>query len=188
MARTTRSRFAPAVVALLLLAGCGASGGDDEAGPTTDDGSTTEVETPTTEEAPTTEVETPTTEASPDPGADDDVCEPLLTVSEYDERTGDLVRGGTPWPELQAFFVESIEEVVAAYDEAISLADYELAEHLTVLRDFTDGFTELAASSDSLEELSTGATEMAGVLEAGEAGLALDTFAEDTCGFSTGGS
>lgn len=192
MARTSPlvRRSLVALVAFLALAGCSSSGGED-ATTTTEARATTEAATDTepteTTEPDTTETTERDTTETTDGGEAGEVCDALQAISDYDVASGELVNGGADWPELQAFFVDNTESVLAAYDDAIA-ADSEVTDELIVLRDFTEGTGDLAADSSSLEDFGSKLTSNPDVLEAGQAGETLNTFAEENCGFSTGGA
>lgn len=124
--------------ALLLVSGCGASGGSEDAG-----GTTTSVAVTTTKAAATTTAVTdgtttttdaPTTTAeSATPGSGDGVCPALKIINGYEAETrGAITR---PWSELQPIFVDGTDDVINAYDDAIAAADPTLAADLTTLRD-----------------------------------------------------
>ncbi|MGN6694567.1 MAG: hypothetical protein ACTHN0_10360 [Aquihabitans sp.] len=175
-------------IACLLFAGCGASGGDDAA----DEPTTTQSEATTTTETDTTEVDTTdvettdveTTEA--DDPAGDEICEPLQVLSDFDAESAQLIDEGD-WPTIQAYFVDHTDDVLTAYDDAIAL-DTDLSDDLEELRSITAGTADLAAESSSLEELGTKLLDDPDIASAGEAGFRLNEFAEETCGFSTGGN
>lgn len=178
-----------------LLAGCGAdskeasapettevAGADSTASATTvDEGSADTTET--TEGTDTTEdAGTETTTAT---GGLDAGCESLQAIADFDVQSGKLISGGADWSEIQAYFVESTDDVVADYDDAIE-ANPAIADDLTTLRDYTSGLDELAAAATSLADLGNKLTSLPGTDEAGRAGLAVNSYTEDNCGFSTG--
>lgn len=170
-------------IACLLFAGCGASGGDDAA----DEPTTTKAEATTTTETDTTEVDTTdveTTEVDDPEGGE--ICEPLQVLSDFDSESAELIDEGD-WPTIQAYFVEHTDDVLAAYDDAIAL-DTELSSDLEELRGITEGTADLAADSSSLEELGTRLLDDPDIASAGEAGFRLNEFAQENCGFSTGGN
>lgn len=194
----TRSRRAALLLPFLVavaLVGCGTSSGDDASeGPTTTEASadptTTEV-TETTEAAETTVEEEPTettenTETTEVPAGDEDLCEPLQVLSDYDQESAEIIAGGD-WTAIQAFLVDNTEPVLDAYDDAIAL-DTDLTADLEELRSVTEGTAEMAAEATDLMDLSDKLLALPNIAEAGQAGLRLNTFAEETCGFSTGGA
>ncbi|HWJ97123.1 MAG TPA: hypothetical protein VNQ33_03120 [Acidimicrobiales bacterium] len=189
MLRTPFRTVALVLLAGTLVAACGASGGDDAAGTTSasKSGSTTSA-APTTEAADateTTEADDPAETAEADaPG--DDICVPLKVLSDFDIESSQLVNGGD-WAATQAYFVEHTDDVLAAYDEAIAM-DSEVEDDLKALRAVTETTAETAADSTGLMDFSAKLLDQPGIMEAGAAGFALNTFAEDNCGFSTGGN
>jgi hypothetical protein len=180
-------RTTPRLVALLaaaavafVLVGCGASGGSDA-----DDSSTTTAEaegTTTTRAADTSE----TTEAASEDADGEGICAPLKVLSDYDAESAQLVDDGD-WGAAQDYFVNSTDDVVAAYDDAIDL-DTDLTDDLVILRRVTEKTAEFAAESSDISELSDKLLALPDIEEAGDAGLRLNTFAEEQCGFSTSGN
>jgi hypothetical protein len=75
--------------------------------------------------------------------------------------------------------------VVAAYDD-IATAEPELADAASTLSDFTQAAAAAAEDTDNLSELGTAILGLPNVNAAAEAGLELNTYAEENCGFSTG--
>ena len=193
----TRVRVVAFLVPFALtvaLVGCGTSSGDD-ASDTTAGATTTAAETTagqettetTVDEEPTETTETTeVTEETEPAGGDEDLCEPLQVLSDYDQASADIIAGGD-WTAIQAYFVDSTQPVLDAYDEAIAL-DTDLTDDLEELRAITEGTAELAAESTDLMDLSGKLLALPGIDSAGQAGLRLNTFAEATCGFSTGGA
>ncbi len=186
----SRSRLAALLAPLALavaLVGCSSSG-DDAA----DDKDTSTTEsTTTTEAADDTSTTAPDNSASePDMGEDAvgaaEVCTGLKTLSDFDQESAALV-AADDWPAIQRFYVDETQSVVDAYNQAIA-AGSEVTDDLTTLRDFTAGTAEVAASSTSVVDFGEKLTAQPGLQEAGQAGLALNTFAEANCGFSTGGA
>jgi hypothetical protein len=177
-------------VGTLLLGACGTSGGDD-ASTTKADATTTsptaDETTATTEDGDATEP-TDTTDTPVGDGGDEggEICGPLKVLSDFDAESARITQAGD-WPDVQAFFVDHTDEVLAAYDDAIAL-DSEVTDDLEQLRDVTDTTVETAADADSLEDFSTKLLAKPGIMEAGAAGIALDDFAQEHCGFSTGGN
>lgn len=155
---------------------------------------TTVVDTTEPEDSDPPETDVPeTTQANvPDSDPDEpdepegDICVPLKVISEYDVQTSTLINQGAPWEEIQAVFVDETPAVLEAYGDAIELADDDLAAGLQRLLDFTAPSGALAAESTSLEEFGGKLAALPNLQEAGEAGLALNTFAEAECGFATG--
>ena len=190
MSRTPLRLVLIAAVAALLLAGCGTSGGDDAS----DSPTTTKADTATTApEDTTTEAEvddtTDTTEAEPTDTtapAGEDICVPLKVLSDFDKESGALINGGD-WPATQQFFIDHTDDVLAAYDDAIAI-DSEVTADLEALKAVTETTADTAAGSSDLMDFSTKLLDQPGIMEAGASGLALNTFAEENCGFSTGGN
>ncbi|WP_421120370.1 hypothetical protein ACE2AJ_03350 [Aquihabitans daechungensis] len=186
MARTPLRLALIAGAAALLLAACGTSGGDDASDrPTTTAEATSTAPTDTTapEPADTTETEEPTETTAP---ADEDLCVPLKVLSDYDIESARLISVGD-WAAIQAFFVEETDSVLGAYDDAIAL-DSEFTEDLEALRAVSEGTAELAGESNDLMDLSGKLTSLPGIQEAGQAGMRVNEYAEENCGFSTGGN
>ena len=152
--------------AAVLLAGCGSS--SDDGGDAADSGTT----------STTTSMST-TSSAAP---GEDPVCAPLKVISDMDADTTAAI--GQGWSATQEFFASNTPEVLAAYDDAIDLGT-DLTADLEVLRAFTEQSASVAAESGSFEEFSNKLLSQPGVAEAGPAGLRLNTFAQETCGFST---
>jgi hypothetical protein len=105
-------------------------------------------------------------------------------IADYDIEAGDLIASSS-WADVQAFFIDSIPEVTAAYDDAIAAVP-ELAEPLATLRDFTASTADTAADATSVEDFGFAMLDLPGVMEGGAAALEVNTYAEETCGFSTG--
>lgn len=192
MPRTPLRLVLTTLAAAALLVGCGTSGGDDAADTTTteksavtttDPGSDT-TETTTDDSTDTTEVETTEAEGPTDGG--DEICAPLKVLSDFDIDSAELINSGD-WPATQAFFVESTDDVLAAYDDAIAM-DTDLADELEALRGVTETTAETAADSTDLMDFSSKLLAQPGIMEAGTAGFTLNEFAEENCGFSTGGN
>jgi len=185
MTRTSpRLALLAAVVAAVLLASCSSSSGGDASDKTT----TTAKAATTTEPKDTSDTTEPDTKTT-DPGdgeeaEEGDICVPLKVLSDFDAESYGLINGGD-WEAAQTFFVENTDDVLAAYDDAIAM-DTDLADELQQLRDVTDTTAETAADSADLAEFSTKLMDQPGIMEAGGAGYALNNFAEETCGFSTG--
>ena len=110
-----------------------------------------------------------------------------FSISDFDVESSKLINGGAEWSEIQAFFVDKTDDVLAAYDDAIA-TNPDVADDLTTLRDYTDGIDEIAAEAAALADLGAKLAEVPGVTEAGQAGLALNEYAQTNCGFSTGGN
>jgi hypothetical protein len=174
---------------VLLLAACGASGGEDANSPfdgeagdratTTEADATTE---PSGSDAGDDGGSTETTEAAEPSG--DGACDALRVIADYDIEAGDLIASSS-WADVQAFFIDSIPEVTAAYDDAIAAVP-ELAEPLATLRDFTASTADTAADATSVEDFGFAMLDLPGVMEGGAAALEVNAYAEETCGFSTG--
>lgn len=194
MLRTPIRLVVLAVASAALLAGCGASGGSDAKADVTttapaSDGTTTVPDdtSDTTEVPDTTDTtpDTPDTTVAEEP-AGDDICVPLKVLSDFDIDSAELINGGD-WPATQQFFVENTDDVLAAYDEAIAI-DSEVTEDLKALKAVTETTAETARDSSDLTDFSGKLLAQPGIMEAGESGFALNTFAEENCGFSTGGN
>ncbi len=190
-------RRLPALLAASLLlvlgaAGCSSSSSDDAAtttAPTTvagGDESTTTEATDTTDTTEAADDSSSTTDAEVT-DADDAGCAALKKISDFDVESSKLINGGAEWSEIQAFFVDKTDDVLAAYDDAIA-TNPDVADDLTTLRDYTDGIDEIAAEATDLADLGAKLAEVPGVTEAGQAGLALNEYAQTNCGFSTGGN
>lgn len=189
MPRTPLRTVVLVLIASALLAACGASGGDDAADTTSAKSGSTTTAAPaaeTTEATDTTEVDEPTETTEAATPAGDDICVPLRVLSDFDIQSAELVNGGD-WPATQAYFVENTDEVLAAYDEAIAM-DSEVTEDLQKLRGVTETTAATAADSSDLVDFSTKLLDQPGIMEAGASGFALNEFAEENCGFSTGGN
>jgi hypothetical protein len=183
--RRALALFVPLAL-VVLIAGCSSS--DDAAEGGSSSSTTTEAaDSSTTTEA--TDAETSTTEATDaaEVSADDaaEICDALQPLSDYDAASAAVVATGD-WAAVQQFFIESTQPVIAAYDQAIAVGS-DLSADLTQLRDVTSGTSELAAQSSDLMDFAGRLGALPGIIEAGEAGLRLNTFAEANCGFSTGG-
>jgi hypothetical protein len=182
MPRTPIRLLLAASAVALVLAGCGTSSGSDAAGGTT----TTKAQATTTaasEVTDTTEAAAPTETTAP---AEDDICVPLKVLSDYDIASARLIAVGD-WTAIQAYFVEKTDAVLAAYDDAIAI-DSEVTDDLKELRTISEGTAELAADATDLMDLSGKLTALPGLQSAGAAGERLNAFAEEKCGFSTGGN
>lgn len=182
--------IAGVAVLLVLVAGCSTSGERSaEAPPTTDAPSTTVAgETTTTgADAPSTTTPASSTTPAEPTGGDEDVCAALQRIRDFDTESSDLIDADADWPELQQFFIDTTPGVLAAYDDAIA-ANSEITEELEILRDFSSQTADIAAEASSLEDFGLRLNDVPGVAEAGTAGLALNEFAMDTCGFATGGN
>lgn len=178
------SLFVPLALAVALV-GCSSS--DDAAEDTSTSISTTEAAgDTTTTEAAASESTTTVAASSGSTESDEEICASLKVLSDYDGQSAQLIAAGD-WPAIQKFFVEQTQTVIDAYDRAIATGS-DLTAELTQLRDITDGTSELAASSTDLADFGGKLAALPGLLEAGQAGLTLNTFAESTCGFSTGGA
>jgi hypothetical protein len=187
----------PAVLALsALLAACGVSGGDDgSAGgdgaerTTVEEGSGSaapeeEPDGQTTAVPEETTVPDETTVPEEGPSSDAEGCDALRAIADYDIEAGELIESA-PWPEVQAFFVDSLPDVLAAYDDAIVAVPAQ-ADTLTTLRDFTATTGDVAAEASSVEDLGLALLDLPGITESGQAALELNDYATETCGFSTG--
>lgn len=170
--------------AALLLAGCGTSSGSDAS----EDPTTTAAEkstTTATDDATTTEAEAPTTTEADGPtttvASGDGICAPLKALAASDAEANALVAGGN-WPEIQAFYVDQTDDIVAIYDEAIAF-DTEITPELETLREVTVSSGDLAAESSDLMEFSSKLIAQPGLTESGTAALAASAFSEETCGF-----
>lgn len=177
-----RVRLVPVVFTVLLAvsAGCGvtaeeATGGTGSTGSPSTAGASTASTT-------TTRPATTTTGAGP---AGDAVCRPLRTVSDLDKQFSGGLAEDAPWPTLQATLIDVSGRIVAAYEDAIAEAPDELVDDLTKVRDFTRSTIAVARSSTSLDDFVSKVSDDPAVLAAGQAALAIDTFARSTCGFST---
>ena len=118
-------------------------------------------------------------------GDDSEVCAALRVISETDRRTNELLGTNGDFDEIKEFFREETDEVLAAYDR-VAAAEPDLAEDVATLRDFTEASAEIIEESDGIGEFIPKILELPNVMEAGSAGLALNSYAEENCGFSTG--
>lgn len=186
MARTpSRIVLIATAAALALLAGCGTSAGDDALDETTTTAATATTAAPTKDGTETTEVETTEVDDT-EPSGDDDLCAALQVLSQYDIDSAEIINSGD-WEATQAFFVDRTADVLTAYDDAIAL-DTELSADLEAMRAITEGTADMAADSDDLAELSDKLLSQPGLMEAGEAGIRVNEYAQEHCGFSTGGN
>jgi hypothetical protein len=190
MLRTSgRTVLFTAAMAAALLAGCGTSSGSDAA----EDATTTAAEATTTTEAEgtttepeaegttTTEAEDTTTTAT----SDDAICAPMKALAESDAEANQLVASGD-WLEIQAFYVDQTDDIVAIYDEAIAL-DTEITPQLETLRSVTVSAGDLAKGSSSLMDFSGKLMAQPGLSESSGAALRANEYVEETCGFSLAG-
>ncbi len=120
-------------------------------------------------------------------GEDAEACEALQPISDYDAQTGPLVQAGD-WDEIQTFIVDSEDEVIAAYEATAELVP-DISDALLTLRDLTADYTAAAAEASDLATWVGDVTQLATVEYpgAGSAGLDVNTWAVEHCGFSTGG-
>jgi len=88
---------------------------------------------------------------------------------------------------VQRFFIDTAPGVLAAYDDAIALGT-DLSDDLEVLKGVTEHTEAYAGESASLDEFATKLAGQPGLTAAGQSALAVNAFAEATCGFSTGGN
>ena len=182
-----RSCAAASLLVVTLLAGCSSSGGSDADAPsrtTTTAAAKGPTTTAATSETTTTtgdDGETTTTGG----GGDDAICKPLKAISDYDLETAAALKEQAPWSEVQATYIKDTDNVLSAYDDAAALADPSVAADIKTLRDFTAPTSDLARKATSLVDLGLALADQDGLLEAGQAGLRLDTFARQTCGFGT---
>jgi hypothetical protein len=93
--------------------------------------------------------------------------------------------GGGDHEEVLALFQEATPTVVAAYED-VAAAEPELADAASTLSEFTQDAAGAAEGTTNLSELATAILELPNVNEAAEAGMMLNTYAEENCGFSTG--
>lgn len=119
---------------------------------------------------------------------DDQICSALGTIRDFDVESAGLIAEVTTYREVADFFAARTPDVLDAYDEAIAVADEDLVEDLEVLRAFAEGFAAAAEGVDSIEELQAEVFAGPEATEAGRAALSLNTYAQETCGFSTGGN
>jgi hypothetical protein len=190
MTRTSpRLALLAAFAVAVVLAGCGTSSGDaasDSATTTKAEAVTTTAPSdPTTEPSTTDPTDDTGTTVAEEPSGGDDICVPLKVLSDYDLQSAKLIDGGD-WTATKAYFVDSTDEVLAAYDDAIAL-DSEQTENLEALRAVTVTTAEMAGQSSDVLDFSNKLLAQPGIMEAGTAGFALNEFAEENCGFSTGG-
>jgi hypothetical protein len=183
----TRAPLLAVAIAVVLLAGCGASSGSDAAdGTTTSGGRATTTQDGGTTIAPdattTTEADGSTTTAPTD---DDGICGPLKDLADFDAKAQRLVAGGN-WPEIKAFYVGQAQDIVAIYDDAIGY-DSEITPELKTLRAVTVSAGDLAEASKDLMDFSTKLTAQPGLSESGAAALKANDFARETCGFPLAG-
>lgn len=159
------------------LVGC-ASSGDESAKATSSSTSTTEaLESTTTISAVSAE----------------QICPSLQEISEFDARaeqfaaTDDWPVGAEgDWPGTQRFLVENTPPVLVAYDRAIATGT-DLADELVMMRDLTADTAGIAASSKDFLDMAMQLIGRPRIIEAADAGETLNSFAESTCGVSTGG-
>ena len=187
MFRTRRLTLFVTLALALALTACGTS--DGESAKDTTSSSTTEAASETTStEADTSTTEAGTTDAGAEVSADDavEICAALQALSQFDAQSQTIVASGD-WAAIQQFYVEQSQAVLDAYDQAIATGSA-FSEELTELRAVTAPTADLAASSTSLTDFGGKLAAMPGLVEAGQAALTLDAFAQETCGFSVGGA
>lgn len=114
-----------------------------------------------------------------------EVCDSLKVISDYDKQSSQVMAGGGEYEEVLALFQEATPSVVAAYDD-VAAAEPELADEASLLSEFTQEAASAAEGTTNIGELATAILELPNVAEAGAAGMALNTYAEENCGFSTG--
>lgn len=136
----------------------------------------------TTASTTTTQPATTTTGAGP---AGDAVCRPLRTISDLDKQFSGELSGNADWPTVQATLIDVSGRIVVAYEDAIAEAPDDLVDDLTKVRDFTRSTIAVARSSTSFDDFVSKVSDDPAVLAAGQAAIAIDTFARSTCGFST---
>lgn len=167
-----------------LLTACGASGGSDVAqvSTTTTTAAAATTTSVTTVTEPTTTAET-TAETPTAGGEGPDLCAALKRISDFDATTEDAAT--RTWAEAQQTLVDGTKGSLGAYDDAITAANPDLAADLTTLRKFTVLTTDVAAQSSSLTDFGTKLVEVPDIMEAGQAGRRLDSYARINCGFGT---
>ncbi len=172
--------------------GTGSTGSPSTAGASTASSTTTARSTTdstgsttassTTASTTTTQPATTTTGAGP---AGDAVCRPLRTISDLDKQFSGELSGNADWPTVQATLIDVSGRIVVAYEDAIAEAPDDLVDDLTKVRDFTRSTIAVARSSTSFDDFVSKVSDDPAVLAAGQAAIAIDTFARSTCGFST---
>jgi hypothetical protein len=187
-----RALVLPALLLTLGLASCGDD--DDMSSDTTAASSAESVETtdetqetggPEETEASSTPDETAPDETAGASGDTGETCDALRVISDYDKQSNAALAGGTDIEPIKQLFEESTPDVVAAYDR-VATAEPELAGEAATLSDFTEAAAEASKDANDLGELVTAILGLPGVMEAGQAGLTLNSYAEENCGFSTG--
>jgi hypothetical protein len=188
-----RALILPALLLTLGVASCG-SDDDDMASDTTEASAGTVDTTEETEEtdpradteAPDdTEASTEQTTASAASGDTEETCDALRVISDYDQQSNSALAGGTDIEPIKQLFEESTPDVIAAY-ERVAAAEPDLADEAATLSDFTEAAAEASEDANDLGELVTAILGLPAVMEAGQAGVSLNTYAEENCGFSTG--
>jgi hypothetical protein len=198
----TRTALLPlALLALTSITACGDD--DDDAGAATVE--TTEATTEDTTEATTedrTEATAATTGETTEPttdgtgadtddttgtasGDDSEICAALRVISETDRRTNELLGTNGDFDEIKEFFADETPEVLEAYDR-VAAAEPELAGAAETLRAFTEESAGVIEEAEGIDDFIPKILELPNVVEAGSAGLELNSYAEENCGFSTG--
>lgn len=167
-------------VSLLGLAACGASATDGAA----DGRRSTSTPGDGGGDGGTTPDPPETTEGGDQGG--DDVCAPLRVISDFDVESAQFIAATVDYDEIVGYLEDRTPDVLAAYEDAIAVADDDLADDLREIRDFTEVFLRTARSSSDFQELESALFAEPATTDAGLAAMRLDRFAVDTCGFSTG--
>jgi hypothetical protein len=116
------------------------------------------------------------------------LCSELRVLSNLDIAMGSSIERAASLDDLKREVAEGSNETVAAYDKLIPLMP-DQAEGLRQLRQFTIDFSasvQAASGPDDLQARLTTMAQQATSSGAGQAAIALDRFATETCGVSTG--
>jgi hypothetical protein len=116
-------------------------------------------------------------------GGDEALCEALEPVRDSNEAVAEL----SSYAERREYLLDNFPELNDAYDEAIDATeDAEMKSNLETLREYNDEFRELLEQNDTEAEL-TAALAGTDTSDVEQAGLDLNLFTTDECGFAVSG-
>lgn len=111
---------------------------------------------------------------------DQAICDTLRPLKDSNDAIADL----DTFDERRDYLLDNIDDLNDAYDEAIDVTDDdELRDALETLRAYNDEFVELLEENDTEAELND-ALENADTTDVEQAGITLNTFTIEQCGFT----